>query len=119
MSANFLLKVADVLEKTAAYVDAHESDKTAAQRKSREEALKVVSGKYAEATGEDLPEDVLSKLASSDEEVLSTVQKMVEKASGVVESLGRSSDKQGSYKPATKAESLSAAWDRFGSFIVS
>lgn len=119
MSAEFLLKVATVLDEAAKVVDAHEAEKTAAVKKARESALKIIAAKYAEATGEDLPEDIINKLASSDEDIIGTVQKMVEKTAShnSVESLGRSSEKTSTQQPTTKKEAADAAWDRFGTFI--
>lgn len=118
MSAEFLLKVAEVLETAAATLDAQEAEKTAAVKKARENAASAVAAKFAEATGEDLPEEVFSKLASSDENVLSTVQKLLDKkAEDSVESMGHSSDKSASHVPMTKKERRQAAWDNFGNFI--
>ena len=119
MSAEFLLKVADVLDEAAKVVDSQEAEKIAAVKKARESALKIVAEKYAESTGEELPEDLLSKLASSDEDIIATVQKMVEKtaSSNSVESLGRSSEQPSTRQPTNKKEAAAAAWERFGSFI--
>lgn len=120
MSAEFLLKVADVLEESAKVLDAAEAEKTAAVKTARETAAKAVAAKYAEATGEELPEDVLSKLASSDDGVLSAVQKLVEKTgSSSVESMGRSSEQPATNRPVSKKEAAQAAWDNFGNFITS
>lgn len=119
MPANFLLKVADVLEEAAKVVDSQEAEKTAAVKKARESALKIVAEKYAEATGEELPEEILNKLASSDDDIVSTVQKMVEKtaSNNSVESLGRSSEQPSTRQPSNKKEAAEAAWERFGSYI--
>lgn len=118
MSADFLLKVAEVLEESAKVFDAHEAEKSAAVKNARESAAKAVAAKYTEATGEELPEDVLSKLASSDDDVLSAVQKLVEKTgSNTVESMGRSSEQSTSKPVGNKKEAAQAAWDSFGNFI--
>jgi hypothetical protein len=116
MPADFLLKVADVIDQTAAFIDGQESAKQLAVRAARESAAKAFAVKFAEATGDELPEDVLQKLAASDEDVLTTVSKLVEKT-GAVESLGSSSDKTASAVPMTKKERAEAAYERFGSFI--
>lgn len=116
MSADFLLKVADVLEKTALFIDGQETEKQAAVKSVRDRAVKAFALKFAEATGDDLPEDVLQKLAASDEDVLSTVSKLVEKT-GSVESLGASSDKTGSAQPMTKKERAEAAYSNFGNYL--
>lgn len=115
-----LVKIAEVLEKAAAVIDAHETEKQAAVSKEREAALKLVAEKYAEFTGEDLPEEIRSKLASSDGDIVEAFKKVVEKTAGAVESLGRSSEKQASENeepPRTKKEAREAAFARFGRFI--
>ena len=121
MSADFLLKVAAVLEEAAKVIDTHTAEKTAAVDRARDEALKSVSAKYTEATGEDMPSEVFAKLSSSGEDVLSTVQQLLEKTAGQhsssVESLGRSGEKSAHRQPANKREAAEAAWERFGNFI--
>jgi len=120
MSADFLLKVAAVLEETAKVIDGHETEKAAAVKVARDAAMKSVADKYTEATGEEIPEEVFSKLSSSGEDVLATVQKLLEKTAGStggVESLGRSGEKSAHKQPTTKKEAADAAWERFGNFI--
>lgn len=116
MHADFLLKVADVIDQTAAFIDGQESAKQLVVKEARDSAVKAFAVKFAEATGDDLPDDVLQKLAASDEDVLTTVSRLVEKT-GAVEALGSSSDKTGSAVPQTKQERAAAAYERFGSFI--
>jgi len=119
MSADFLLKVAAVLEETAKVIDGHELEKTAAVKTARDAAMKSVADKYTEATGEEIPPEVFDKLSSSGEDVLSTVQQLLEKTAGSsgVESLGRSSEKSAQKQPTTKKEAAEAAYERFGNFI--
>jgi len=120
MSANFLLKVAAVLEETAKIIDGHEVEKAAAVKTARDAAMKSVADKYAEATGEEIPEEVFAKLSSSGEDVLSTVKQLLEKTAGStggVESLGRSSEKSASRQPTSKKEAAEAAYERFGNYI--
>lgn len=121
MSAEFLLKVAAVLDEAAKVIDTHEAEKTAAVTKARDEALKSLSDKYTEATGEELPVEVFDKLSSSGEDVLSTVKQLLEKTAGStgVESLGRSGEKQAQVVPTTKKEAADAAWQRFGNYLTS
>ena len=119
MSAEFLLKVADVLEKSAIVYDQQEAEKTASVEKARQASVKDLSEKYAAATGEELPEDVLNKLASADDGVLGTVQRLMEKkASDGPEKLGGSSDSPSTRKPLNKEEAKQAAYDKFGQFLV-
>lgn len=119
MSAEFLKKVANVLDEAAKVLDSHEAEKTAAVKAARDAAMKAVADKYAEATGEEIPQEVFEKLSSSGEDVLSTVKQLLEKTAGStgVESLGRSSEKSAGSKPTTKKEAADAAWDKFGTFI--
>jgi hypothetical protein len=119
MSAEFLLKVATVLEETAKIIDGHEVEKAAAVKTARDAALKSVADKYTEATGEEIPSEVFDKLSSSGEDVLSTVKQLLEKTAGSsgVESLGRSSEKSAQKQPTTKKEAAEAAYERFGNFI--
>lgn len=119
MSAEFLLKVATVLEEAAKVIDEHSAEKVAAEKHARDEALKGVAAKYSEATGEEIPEEVFQKLSSSDPTVISSVKQLLEKTSGStgVDSLGRSSEKVAQKQPMTKKEAAEAAWERFGSFI--
>jgi len=120
MSADFLLKVAAVLEETAKVIDGQEVEKAAAVKTARDAALKSVADKYTEATGEEIPEEVFAKLSSSGEDVLSTVKQLLEKTAGStggVESLGRSSEKSAQKRPTTKQEAAEAAYERFGNFI--
>lgn len=117
MAADFLLKVADVLDQAAAFVDGQDHEKQAAVKMARDHTIKDLAAQYTAATGDDLPDDVLEKLAASDEDILTTVSKLVAK-SGAVESLGTSSDKTGSdHQPQSKAERVRAAYDNFGNFI--
>jgi hypothetical protein len=123
MSADptFLLKVANVLEEAAKVIDSHEAEKNAAVKIAREAALKNISDRYTEATGEEIPPEVFDKISSSGEDVLSTVKHLLEKTAGStgVESLGRSGEKSAQKQPTTKKEAAAAAYDRFGEFIIS
>jgi hypothetical protein len=113
-----LLKIASALDKVADLYDAQTAEKTASEKQTRAAKVKDLSEKYASATGEELPVDVAEKLAAGDESVLKTVEKIVEKTSGAVESLGRSSERPDtSVKPTTKSDRAKAAWDRMGQFL--
>lgn len=123
MSADseFLLKVANVLDEAAKVIDNAEAEKTAAVKTAREAALKNISDRYTEATGEEIPQEVFDKISSSGEDVLSTVKHLLEKTAGStgVESLGRSGEKSAAKQPSTKKEAADAAYERFGNFIIS
>jgi hypothetical protein len=116
MREDFLLKVADILEKTAGYIDAVEGEKLAAEKTARETVVKTVAERYSAVTGETLSDEELSKLAS-DSAALGTVQKMLDKTGGAVESMGRPSKTAGAPIPANKDQARQAAFDRFGSFL--
>lgn len=116
MRDELLYRVADVLEKTAAYIDGIESEKTAAETAQRTAALEDISSKYTQATGESLDASELSKLAS-DTAALSTVQKLLSKTSGSLESLGRPGRQSANPQPTTKAAARQAAYDRFAAFL--
>lgn len=114
-----LIKIAAVLEATADFYDAGQAEKTAAETQTRNAKVKDLAQKYASATGEELPQDVAEKLAAGDASVLKTVERIVEKTAGAVESMGRSSerpDPEGN-RPTTRQERAKAAWDRMGTFI--
>lgn len=117
MSADFLLKTAAALDHLAVFVDGQEAEKQAAIKTARDRSVADLATKFREATGDDLPEDVLNKLAASGEDVLSTVSKLVEKTGSPVEALGSSSEKTGNAQPVTKKERADAAWNNFGNFI--
>lgn len=118
MSNSFLWKVADVLEKTASYLDSMEGEKVAALHNAQVAAVKDVAARYSEVTGEELSDIELSKLAS-DGTTLDTVRKMLDKTSGAVESLGRPGKIATEARPETRDHARQAAYDRFASFLQS
>lgn len=118
MSSEFLLKTAAVLEAAAAVLDEQEAVKQSAVKVARESVLSALSAEYVRTTGEELPSDVLSKLAASDESVLSAVKQVFAKTAGAVETLGGSGGPDATPKPpSTKKEAADNAWNKFGSFI--
>ena len=117
MANEFLLQVADVLEKTASYLDTLENEKTSSVRHEKASAVQAVATRYAEVTGEELSETELSKLAS-DDTALETVRKMLDKTSGAVESMGRPGrGSVESARPEGREQARQAAFDRFASFL--
>lgn len=112
-----LLKIADVLEKTAALLEAEEASKASSDQKARAAQVQSLSARYASATGEELPADLVEKLAKGDDAVLQAVTQVVSKTAESVESLGRSSSLPDSSHPQTKADRAKAAWDRMGQFL--
>ncbi len=119
MRNELLLKAADILEKTAAYIDGVESEKQAAEKVAKDAAVKSIAARYAEVTGESLEDAELNKLAS-DATALETVRKMLDKTGGAVESLGRPGrELVGVRPPAGKEEARKQAVDRFAVFLQS
>lgn len=119
MSSEFLLKTAAVLEAAAAVLDEQEAKTQSAVKVAREGALTALTEEFTRLTGEELPADVLSKLAASDESVLGAVKQVFAKTAGAVESLGGSGGPMTAAPkvPTTKKEAQAAAWDNFGTFI--
>ena len=113
-----LLKVADVLEKAAALIDASESEKTASETAKRSTEIDDMARKFRDATGEDLPGDVRAKIAS-DASTFAAVKAVIEKTGGAVASLGQGGKVDGSTTPppSSKEEATRAAYDRFGSYL--
>lgn len=108
------LKIATVLERMADVLDAGEAEKRASTVQQRTTQINKLAEQYREATGEDLPDTIRQKLASSDEDVVSLVQKMAERQTEKVESLGGpSSNRDGDATQFTKKEASDAADDRF------
>lgn len=73
---SFYENLAAVLEKTANFLDAQEAEKVAAAQTERRQLITDFAEKYATATGEELPENTIEKLASSDVNLLSAFQKL-------------------------------------------
>lgn len=122
MADSLLMKVANVLDRTADVLDSFEAEKTAAVKAARETTMKSLTQRYTEVTGDELPSEVAEKLASADESVLGAVEKLLEKSAGSsgVESMGGSSElPDATPAPKNKKEAAEAAWNRFGNYIVS
>jgi hypothetical protein len=79
---SFYERLATVLEKTADYLDAQDAEKTAAAQAERRQLVTDFAEKYATATGEELPEKTIEKLASSDVNLLSAFQKLAAHVDG-------------------------------------
>jgi len=79
MSQAFLNQVADLLEKVATHLDDEEAARKEAQRVERRKVANRLSEKIAASTGEALPDDLLEKLAASDQDIVDTVVKLAER----------------------------------------
>ncbi len=103
--------IADVMEKTAQYIDALVGEKQAAVKNERKKMLSLLRDKYAEATGEDISDDMITKLASADGDVVGMIEKLAETTDNT--GLGGPSDKRDSTTPMTVKEAADAADQHF------
>jgi hypothetical protein len=119
MSADFLLKVATVLEAVADQVESQVAVKTAAVKEARDANLRDLAERYNAATGEELD---VAKLASFGEAELETVKQLVEKTAGAtvsVESMGGPGEPvAGRPTPRNKKEAVAASNEKFANWIV-
>lgn len=114
-----LEKVANVLDALANYIDGIEREKQAGVTAEREQLIAAIGEKYAAATGEDISDDVLRKLASSDVALLHTLDKIAETRREDI-SLGSPSDQRDQNSaPESKKEAAEAADDQFVNWILS
>ena len=107
--------IATVLEKTADLIEAIESEKQAAVSAERTRLIDSIRDKVSETIGEDIPEDVLSKLSQADPEILATVNKLAERESL---SLGEPSNKKSAAAPLSVDEQVKLAEERLVEFCV-
>ena len=116
--SDFNEAIAEVLEKTAIFLDAVETEKQTAIREEREKLLGLMCTKYAEATGEEVSQELRKKLANSDSDIISVIEKLAE-ASPSGEELGGPSDRRGDAAPTTIKEASADADERFANWIMS
>lgn len=114
-----LQKVASVIEAAADHFDAIEDEKVSSVRAERQVQIDKLATTYAEATGEELPENIRQKLASSDSDVVELLKSMAEKHAGRVEPMGGPSDRDEEREPTSVKEAAEHAGDRFLNWIVS
>lgn len=112
-------KLADVLEKTAAYLDEIEESREREIRESREKLAGILTEKYQEVTGDTIDPEVLNKIADSDLDVLGMLDKLTEGAGQLKQAeLGSPSDRNDYSAPMTKKEAAAAADEQFLSWIM-
>ncbi len=114
-----LVKVAAVIDAAADHLDAIESDKLSTVQAERQAQVDKLAASYVDATGEEMPDGIRQKLATSDKDVVALVTSMIEKQAGRVESLGGPSDKDDAQQPVTLKEAAVAADERFLSWALS
>jgi hypothetical protein len=112
-----LEKVANVLDAAADHLDAIEAEKTSAAHSERQGRIDVLAGKYADATGDEMPASIREKLAASDKDVVELVNSMIEKQAGVVEALGGPSSRDDNAAPTTTKEAADQADEHFVNWI--
>jgi isocitrate/isopropylmalate dehydrogenase len=110
-------KIAQVLEAAANYLDAVEAEKQAAVKAEREKLIAGIGEKYAAATGEDIPDNVLLKLADIDTELLGAVEKLAESKES--DELGEAGDMADTSALMTVKEAADHADDRFLDWLIS
>jgi len=109
--------IADVIEKLADYVEATETEKQAALEQERTKHVAAIQDKISATTGEDLSEELVSKLSEVDPSILEAIEKLAGSNDDV--SLGRPSTKRASTTPLSKEEAVKLAEDRLVDFCVS
>lgn len=109
-------QIADVLEKTAQYVDALEGEKQAAVAAERRKMVELLRDKYAEATGEDISDSMVTKLASADGDVVGLIEKLA--GTTDITGLGGPSSKNDETIPLTVKEAADTADQKFLDWIV-
>ncbi len=114
-----LVKVAAVLEAAADHFDALERDQASSVRAERQAQIDTLAGKYAEATGEEMPAPMRRKLADSDRDVVELIASMATKQAGAIEALGGPSTRTDPGAPRTVKEAAEQADDRFLSWVTS
>jgi len=77
MSAELLERVADVLEKNAAYYESLESSRVAKEQESLHTKASALATRISEAVGEPLDEDLVSKLSAVDPDIHGLLERTV------------------------------------------
>lgn len=115
-----LHKIANVLDAVADYIDAHESEKQAQVDAAKESLIVSIGEKYAAATGEEISDDLLKKMASADVPLLEAVVKVAETKKDIDQlTMGEPSDRRDfSAEPENRKEAAEAAEDRFLQWIL-
>ena len=112
-----LEKVANVLDAAADHLDAIEAEKVSSATAERQERIDTLAAKYADATGEEMPDGIRAKLANSDKDVVELVNSMVEKQAGEIEALGGPSSLGDNNASTTVKEAADQADEHFLTWI--
>jgi hypothetical protein len=81
-----LTKVAEVLEAAASYIEATETKQADAVKTARHAEVSKLASRIRDAVGEELPAEVLSKLAETNPEITALLSRLA--GEGQVDSLG-------------------------------
>lgn len=111
-----LEKIADVLEKAAAYIDAVEGEKEDIIKADREKLASLLKDKYEAATGSPIDEAAVEKLASADVDLLEAFDRLASAHSS--SEMGGPADRTDSSRPMSVKEASEGAEDRFLNFIL-
>lgn len=83
MSSKFMREVATVLEKVAEHLDQEQYRQQEVVQTQRQQMAQSLNEKYAAITGEELPTEVVERIASSDANILRAFEKLTEKTAAV------------------------------------
>lgn len=83
-------QVAEILDKTAEYVERLEGEKVSARIEERKKAASELAGKLTEAIGEPVDDALAEKLSNLDPEMQQMISKLA--GTGKVDSMGEPSD---------------------------
>lgn len=110
---------ANVLEKTAHYLEAIEKDRDDVAQQARLKVAAQIKDKFSELMGETIDEDIVSKLASADEDIIGLINKVAGSIKET-ESLGGPSTVNDSPSDVSnKNEQAKLAEDRFLAWLQS
>jgi hypothetical protein len=114
-------KIAVVLEKAAAYLDAIEADKQTALKAERDKLASILKEKYEEATGEAVSEEMLSKISRADVDLLGVFERLTEAAAEktATAELGTPAERRDTNAPMSTKEAAAAADDNFLDWVLS
>lgn len=113
-AADILNQAADVLEKTAAFIDGIESERIATIHADRTKTARALAEKISAATGENIEPALAEKLSSMGPEIQDIIGRLT--SGGTVDSLG---DAEDSVKLASVTGGISPADARFLAWVQS
>ena len=112
------VKVADILDSVAQYVDDIEHTKSAAEKSARDERITTFASHYETSTGEHLPDSLRDKLANLDQEALDHLLKVANNTGDSPESLGGPAEISDHTSPRTVKEAADNADEQFLNWII-